>query len=304
MKKKFNFKIFLIVFFTVLVFLYLILFTIKKNTKVEIIGNIKEVGVYYIVVNDSENNDYLLEISNSDFNVGDKVNIVLKNIKEENPITGEIVKIDTINKNVDFSIIDKPTKETIEQSNTNNEIINSNSNSNDNTNNNTNIITNDSNITTEEQVVTYFTNFSNEIDNSSEFKGTIKEKFVKVVDFLFYDEAIGNVTFDSLTNSTKLKILQIAMVIDEKIKKKFPNYKENISSTGSRIYTNVKAKVIESYLDITTKLCTNEEQLCNDAKNGLKDMKESFSLTWEFIKEITGVGIIKLKNWYEIWREV
>lgn len=291
MKKKFNFKIFLIIFFTILVFLYLIFFTIKKNAKIEFIGDVKETGVYYIIVTDGANNDYLLEISNSDYNVGDKVNVIMKNIKDKNPITGELVKIDTISKNVVFSITDEPKKEVSEYSN------NSNSGSNNN-------VANDNNITTDEQVISYFTKFSSEIDNSSDFKGVIKEKFVKVVDFLFYGGAIGNVTFDSLTTSTKLKILQMTMIIDEKIERKFPNYKENISSTGSNIYTNLKAKVLESYLDITSKLCTNEEELCNDAKNGLKNMKESFSITWDFIKEIGGVGIVKLKNWYEVWREV
>lgn len=298
MKKKFNVKIFLIIFFTILVFLYLIFFTVKKNTKVEFVGHVKETGVYYIVVTDDKNNDYLLDISNSDYNIGDKVNVVMKNIKDENPITGELVKIDTINKNVVFSITDEPSTEKEQQSN-NDETINNSSNINSN-----NRVINDNNVTTDEQVISYFTNFSNEIDNSSDFKGAIKEKFVKVVDFLFYDGTIGDVTFDSLTTSTKLKILQIAMLIDEKIENKFPNYKENISSTGNKVYTNVKVKVIETYLDITSKLCSNEEELCNDAKEGLKDMKESFSLTWDFIKEITGVGLVKLKKWYEIWREV
>lgn len=292
MKKKFNLKIFLIIFLTILVFLYLIFFSIKKNTKTEFVGYIKERGVYYVIVTDDNDNDYLLDITNSDYNVGDRVNVVLKNVKDGNPSTGEIIQIDTLSKNLVFSITDEPnTKEE-----TNNKVSNNTNQNNSTTNNNT--------ITNDEQVISYLNDFSNEIDTTNNLKDTIKDKFVTIVDFLFYDGTIGDVTFNELTTSTKLKVLEIALVIDKKLENKFPNYKENISATGNRVYTNVKSRVVETYLDITTKVCENDQELCNNAKEGLSNMKESFSLTWDFIKEISGVGIEKLKSWYEVWREV
>ena len=86
----------------------------------------------------------------------------------------------------------------------------------------------------DDKVMSYFTNFSNEIDNSDSFKENIKEKFVTVVDFLFYDGVIGGVTFNELTTSTKLKILEVALKIDQKLEMKFPGYKESISANGKQ----------------------------------------------------------------------
>ena len=34
------------------------------------------------------------------------------------------------------------------------------------------------------------------------------------------------------------------------------------------------------------------------------EMKNDFSITWSFIKNIAGVSVNKLKNWYEVWRGV
>ena len=50
MKKKFNFKIFIIIFFTILVFIYLVVFNIKKNTKVEIQADVTSIGTNYVIV--------------------------------------------------------------------------------------------------------------------------------------------------------------------------------------------------------------------------------------------------------------
>lgn len=292
MKKKFNLKIFIIIFLAILVLAYLIFFNIKKNTKVEFEGYIKEVGVYYVIVND-DINDYLLEISNRKYKVGDKVSVILKNVKNNTPVTGDIVEIHTLSKNVVFSITDDQNSQDNKLNNDDEIII---------TNNNINTEHND--ISKDDQVISYFNNFSSEIDNSNSIKDSIKDKFVTVVDFLFYDGTIGNITFDELTISTKLKILETTLTIDKKIEDKFPGYKESITSTSNRVYTNVKSKSIETYLEITTTVCQNKQELCADAKDGLSKMKSSLGITWDFIKEISGIGLKKLKSWYEIWKEV
>ena len=54
MRKKFNLKIFIIIMFTILVFLYLIIFNMKKNTKVEIQAEVSKVGTNYVIVVDGE----------------------------------------------------------------------------------------------------------------------------------------------------------------------------------------------------------------------------------------------------------
>ena len=68
--------------------------------------------------------------------------------------------------------------------------------------------------------------------------------------------------------------------------------------------TNLKNKTIELYLDTTATICKDNIELCEDAKIGLGRLKSSFSLTWDFVKEAAGVGLDKLKSWYEVWKEV
>ena len=305
MKKKFNFKIFIIIFFTILVFIYLVVFNIKKNTKVEIQADVTSIGTNYVIATDSEDNEYLLNTSEQ-YNIGDKINVVLKNVKKGNPYTGEIVKIDTVSRNVSFSIKDEiPNDQNIkneskEENITKEEPIVKESNKN-NTEENVNDIIQ---VSSEEELITYLNDFSREIDNSDTLKKNIKDKFVMIVDFLFYDGKIGNKTFAELSNSTKLKVLELALTIDQKIENKFPGYKESISTNGNRIYTNLKTRALELYLDITTSVCEINSELCDDAKIGLGELKSSFSLTWDFLKGIAGSGLTKLKSWYEVWKEV
>lgn len=304
MNKKFNFKIIAIIVLTILVFIYLIFFNIKKNTKVEIEADIVRIGTNYVIAADHNDNEYLLN-TNEEYNIGDKVNIVMKNVKKGTPCTGEIIKIDTLSRNVAFSITDEPPisneSSTPSDNTKDEEIINSTPNT------STENITNDkdiseNSISTDEQIVTYFTNFESEVDQSSSLKDTIKEKFVTIVDFLFYDGKIGNKTFNELSNTTKLKVLEIALNIDQKIEKKFPGYKESISTNSKNIYTNIKGKIIQLYLDVTTNICNDNPELCNEAKIGLGNLKKSFSLTWDFVKETSGIGLEKLKSWYEVWK--
>lgn len=304
MNKKFNFKIIAIIVLTILVFIYLIFFNIKKNTKVEIEADIVRIGTNYVIAADHNDNEYLLN-TNEEYNIGDKVNIVMKNVKKGTPCTGEIIKIDTLSRNVAFSITDEPPisneSSTPSDNTKDEEIINSTPNT------STENITNDkdiseNSISTDEEIVTYFTNFESEVDQSSSLKDTIKEKFVTIVDFLFYDGKIGNKTFNELSNTTKLKVLEIALNIDQKIEKKFPGYKESISTNSKNIYTNIKGKIIQLYLDVTTNICNDNPELCNEAKIGLGNLKKSFSLTWDFVKETSGIGLEKLKSWYEVWK--
>lgn len=312
MKKKTDRAVVIIVIATILVLGYLIFFNIRKNNKVEINATIKETGSNYVIAVDDKNNEYLLN-TNNDYKVGDKINFVLKNIKKDSPITGDVIKIDTISKEIVFSISDELEDTTEENSNNtsnssntppSNEQKQPNNNTNNNNNNSTQTKDTNTSDNSEANIVNYFTNFSNEIDNTDNLKSSIKEKFILIVDFLFYDEPINSITFKELTTTTKLKILSLFLKIDHKIEEKFPNYKNTISNKGNKVYTNSKNKAIELYFDITTNVCQNDQELCDTAKEGLRDLKKNFSLTWEFIKEMSNTGISKLKNWYEIWREI
>ena len=131
---------------------------------------------------------------------------------------------------------------------------------------------------------------------------SLKEKFVIMVDFLFYGGKIGNKTFSELSDSAKIKVLEIALSIDEKIDKHFPGYKETISTSTNKVYTSVKTKAMELYLNITTDLCNSNSNLCESARDGLDDLKTNFSMTWDFIKDKVSSGTDKLEDWYKVWK--
>ena len=67
--------------------------------------------------------------------------------------------------------------------------------------------------------------------------------------------------------------------------------------------SNGEYEVVELYLEITTKVCEDNLDTCESAKDGLEDLKESFSITWDYVKKYSEEGKNKLKDWYEVWRE-
>lgn len=101
----------------------------------------------------------------------------------------------------------------------------------------------------ENSVIQYFDNMNNEINESNfeKCKTKFKDYFITGVDFIFYDKEINGYTFDELSNEAKLKVIAILIKIDNKIEKYAPGYKESISNTGSRIYTDIKERLITAY---------------------------------------------------------
>ncbi len=154
----------------------------------------------------------------------------------------------------------------------------------------------------EESIINYFQAKENEIKAGDEktFGEKAKEGFINVVDFIFYDKEIKGHTFKELTNTAKLKIISIALKIDNKIDSYFPNYKDKIKGT----YTNIKAKLVEKYLEYSQKLCEKVgEQTCNQAKADWEALKNSFGITGEYLKNLGLTGKDKIKNWYENFRD-
>lgn len=310
MKEKLSNKNLIIVisiFLVVLVFISVIFYiNLDKKKREDVEAIVKMVGNNFIIVEDNENEQYTLKVD-GDYNVGDKVLFTIENIKDDSyPIEGEIVKINTVSKDISFVIKDEVAEENKDTTSQNN-----NSNKQEETvvvdkqETNTTTSTTTTTTGTEYDVVSYFENLNNNLDNYTKDKSigsSLKSGFVTVVDFLFYEGQIKGKTFEELSTSAKIKVLQLAFSIDEKIEKHFPGYKEEISNTSKKVYNKVKTKAIELYLDITTKVCTNDPDTCKAAKEGLSDLKKNFSITWDFIKEISGIGITKLKDWYEVWR--
>ena len=295
MKKdiKKNLLICFLLFMIIISFLGTLFYrNIKRNTKVTVEGFVKYIGDNYIIIEDKEQKEYSLTTNNS-YDEGDLVSATIKNInKKFNPIESETVNINTISKTVTFSIIDKIKEDQDKVTD-----INSNRLTEEQSNNQTK----------EEEIVSFVENVEQKLENYNEddknIKTEIKESFIKIADFLFYGGTIKGKTFSELSDSAKLKVLKLFFSIDSKIEKKFPNYKKEISKVSGNVYTNLKEKAIETYLNITSKICQNKEALCNNAKEELKELKKSFSITWNSIKNISGIGLEKLKQWYEVWRE-
>ena len=113
-----------------------------------------------------------------------------------------------------------------------------------------------------------------EMDKPS-LRESAKEYFVTIIDFIFYKGTIKGYTFNELSNSVKLKVLSSALYFDSKIDKYFPGYKESISSTTKKIYTNVKAGIISTYLEITSTICNSNDELCASAKVGFQSLRKT-----------------------------
>ena len=165
-------------------------------------------------------------------------------------------------------------------------------------NNNYNDNNNDSNIENDKDIlidpVAYFDN----IENSSD-ENVIKEGFIKIVDFIFYGEKINGYTFEELTSEAKLKIINLALSLDKKVEEHFPGYKEKISNSTNKVYNNVKKFIVDLYVSITSEICENNEELCNYAKEDFEFMKKAFNITFDYIGNLSNIGIDKLEDWYE-----
>lgn len=157
------------------------------------------------------------------------------------------------------------------------------------------------NLFSEGDVVSYFEKMGDEVETSGSFKEKFKEYFIIIIDFIFYNEEINGYTFGELSGTAKAKIISIALKIDKRIERYIPNYKENIASTGNKIYTDIKDKLIILYMDISTDVCNNNEDGCNKVKHIFKEIKDVCNIGWDFVKGLFKGGFSKVKDWYEIY---
>ena len=155
----------------------------------------------------------------------------------------------------------------------------------------------------EEKLITYFQNeenlFSSNNSNNESLTGKLKDSFVGIIDFIFYDKEVNGYTFKELTNSAKLKTIALALKIDNKIDSYFPNYKDKIKDK----YTEVKGKLALKYLEVTANFCEKNTDTCIQAKEDFSNMKESFGFTWDLLKEMAKNGSNKIKEFYEGWKD-
>lgn len=296
------------------------IFYLLNNKKIEIskeiIGEVIIADKEYLII-ESNNENYLITNIKGDYEVGDKIKFMYFESEANNEKSPKEIKIrdeELITKNTtDIKNEETNNKENEINNSTNSNQTEENKNQNNNQKPNNNQNSNSDKPNTETSnnnsnkkenadtaVLNYMNNLQTEMDKPS-IGETAKKGFITVIDFLFYNGTIKGYRFSELTNSAKLKVLSIALYFDSKIEKYFPGYKESISNTTKKIYTNIKENIISTYLDITTAICANNNDLCTSAKDGFQSLKKNFGLTFDLIKDIAGGGLNNLKNWYEIW---
>lgn len=168
-----------------------------------------------------------------------------------------------------------------------------------------------------------FTNYISEINNeveeitnqdslTEEEQNVLKNTFITLTDFIFYNGTIKGKTFNELTTSAKESVINLYEKIDSKIESKIPNYKETIKETSKKTYKNIKEKLTELKNDLLLKYKNeigeenyqDQEELIDES---ISTMKESFSPVIDTIveksKEIYESAKDKTSSWYQEWKE-
>ena len=269
----------------------------SKTQNDEFYAVVRESYAGYALVKplDEDINYDVLSISVKDLKVGDIIRLKVKDIKEIYPPEAEVEEIEVLQTDK-ISELDPDIKEEVTTKIT--EQI-----KNDITTSQTTSVSKNGTTTTkkkdiknaDENVLAYFNNEVNTADTKS--KGTLKNAFIKVVDFIFYDKDINGYYFKDLTASAKLKVIGLALKLDNIIDSHFPGYKDELSSS----YNKAKDNLITLYLNLTSEFCKNNDSICESAKNDFSLLKESLNLSWDVVKNLAKSGTNKLKEWYEIF---
>ena len=158
----------------------------------------------------------------------------------------------------------------------------------------------------DEEVLSYVKSFDNEVttskDTSVTFKEKVKSGFITLVDFIFYGGTIKGYTFDELKDTTKAKVIYYALIVDGKIDKKFPDYKNTLSEK----YKDIKSKLIAKYMDLKYDICEKGPEGCDQASEDLKLLKYSLGLTWDMVKSaftyVKNLTVPKIQSWYQSFK--
>ena len=299
MKKKIIFVITLLLIAGLTFFL---IFKLRSDDNSKIQNNefyavVRESYAGYALVKplDEDINYDVLSISVKDLKVGDIIRLKVKDIKEIYPPEAEVEEIEVLQTDkiseLDPDIKEEVTTKITEQ--IKNDITTSQTT--EGSKNGTTTTKKKDIKNADEEILAYFNNEINTADTKS--KGTLKNAFIKVVDFIFYDKDINGYYFKDLTASAKLKVIGLALKLDNIIDSHFPGYKDELSSS----YNKAKDNLITLYLNLTSEFCKNNDSICNSAKNDFSLLKESLNLSWDVIKNLAKSGTNKLKEWYEIF---
>lgn len=170
---------------------------------------------------------------------------------------------------------------------------------------------NQSEVTTEDDFINYMSDVSDEVDRivslekvDTSNEKTLKNTFITLTDFIFYDGEIKGKKFSDLTSAAKEKVIDIYTKIDEKIESRFPNYKENIKATSKKVYNNIKEKSIELKDKIKAEFIdkVGEEGYQNTVDSYEQD-KENVKNVYDTYKPYIDEGKEKAKSAYESAKE-
>ncbi len=171
----------------------------------------------------------------------------------------------------------------------------------------------------ESEVVTYVEDvidtaiYDDEVTDQNESK--LKNTFILLTDFIFYDGQIKGHTFSELKNTEKEKIINSWEKLDNYIENKYPNYKETIKNTSKKNYSKIKDKFYDLKEQIRSSF---QEKVGDETYNNTIDQfnedKSNFESTIEPYKE-AGKSVVeaakdkyestkeKLKDWYKNYKE-
>lgn len=255
---------------------------VNKTLENKIYGTVSEIGKNYIKVDSLDDDEYLVGTS-EELNLGDFI-VVYYNENDEELIKNSVVEVIA----EDNEVIIESSKATTTTKLTTKAVSS------------TVVTTKTTVINKDETVLTYIEDEYKKID-MQEIKDKAKTSFITIVDFIFYDGEINGVTWNSIKTSTKAKVIYYALLMDNKLENKWPNYKNNIENK----YNDIKSKLVAKYMDITTSLCNEHPEECEVTKKDFAVLKASLNLTWDVIKTAFQYaydkGVTYLVNWYEIY---
>ena len=235
---------------------------IEETQTITLTGIIKSKGKNYILIEDTNNKEYVISGINEDlYTIGSEIETIVGSIidngTEEKPTTIQSSEITIINENSENKNADSI-------------------------------------------ILAYFTETENYFTEPSLLE-EVKMRFITIIDFLFYDGKIKGYKLTDITTKTKLEILKITLSIDSKVETYLPGYKEMLATTGSNVYAGIKNKIIETYLRTTVKICNYDKNLCELATIDFQEMKEAFSISWNVIRNLITDGTENIKEWYEVF---
>lgn len=293
-----NKKIAIIVLSIILVFSsFIVTMVLLNNQKtddtkvVSIYGTITEVGNNYIKLNPVDGEEQVMVLTDDlKYKEGDFIFAKVKGDKADK--IELIVSSEKANIIIENKTTEVPT--TVETTTKSKTTVTS-----------TTVVTTYDDSLNEEAVLSYMETENNNLKSNFN-KGTAKQYFVSLIDFIFYGGKIKGTTFNELTNSAKEKVIYLALKTDGIIDKNIPGYKETLGNS----YKNAKNQLIVKYTEVSTKVCTEKQDLCAEINRDVADLKNSLNITWdiiydiyvEMIKPAGAAGLQKLSDWYKVWK--